>query len=79
MTEVFRSLRWDWLWSKARFDTLLALLLVSVREVSVREVSGVVSGLVKELPVRVLSRELPVALMLSEPVRVSCSTLAGAV
>ena len=31
------------------------------------------------LPVRVLSRELPVALILEEPVRVSCSTLAGAV
>ena len=32
-----------------------------------------------ELPVSVLSRELPVALVSLEPVRVSCSTLSGAV
>ena len=42
MTEVFRSLRWDWLWSKARFDTLLALLLLSLSLLSVL-------GLVREL------------------------------
>ena len=41
--------------------------------------SAPISRLSPELPVRVLARELPVALVLPEPVRVRFSTLAAAV
>ena len=74
MTQVFRSLHWDWLWSKARFDTLLVLLSLSLLRVRVpglvRELSSVPGlGLVRELSsVRVpgLVRELVLGLALEK-------------